>query len=148
MEKKELLINEGIYYNEFIIKGDYDYILLCNDIMENYNKLEKEVIKYKNKYEESKKELEQIKYTQGYDTNLQGLFEYWYVDKNDRIYKKEQELKKREFILEKREKKIKKLNNYLIKKEKVYKYKNLTKEIKILNHKNRILRIKLLNKKS
>ena len=45
--------------------------------MENYNKLEKEVIKYKNKYEESKKELEQIKYTQGYDT-YQGLFEYWY----------------------------------------------------------------------
>jgi hypothetical protein len=134
MSKKKILIKEGLYYDEFVIKGDNDYIELCNDIMENYNKLERDVIKYKNKYIECKLELDEIKFNVGYEMNKYGMFEFW-------CNKKIEYLKKREKKLEKRELKIYKLNSNLMKENKY-----ITNNLRLLNIKNRFLRIKLINK--
>ena len=94
-KKTNLLIKEGLYYDEFIIRGDNDYILLCNDIMEKYNELEKDVIKYKDKYEECKLELDEIKYCQGYEINQNRMFEYWFKKQLEFLKKKDLTLKKK-----------------------------------------------------
>ena len=92
MSKKKILIKEGLYYDEFVIKGDNDYIELCNDIMENYNKLERDVIKYKNKYIECKLELDEIKFNVGYEMNKYGMFEFWCNKKIEYLKKREKKL--------------------------------------------------------
>ena len=38
-KNNELLVREGLLYEEFVIKGDNDYIELCDHIMIKYNEM-------------------------------------------------------------------------------------------------------------
>ena len=58
---KQLLVEEGLLYDEFVIKGDNDYLELCNYIMIKYNEMRDKYDKLFNDFNKCNRELIKLK---------------------------------------------------------------------------------------
>ena len=155
-EFKDLLIEEGLFNREFIIRGEQNYIDLCDNLLIKYKEMENDLTAIRKDYSKLQIYLSAIKTNEGYSISNQRLIGGWSKEKYLEGVRKLNEanhkmilLKKKEHLLKNYYRKIlikEKDSNSLEKNNQRLKQKNkiLGKKINFLQLKNRNLRIKLI----
>ena len=143
----ELLVQQGLLHDEFIIKGDNDYIELCNFLMIKYNQLKQENDNLKFNYNKKVNEINNLK-RKNNEVRQIDLIDNYFFEKLDQLRNKEISIVNKIRFLE--QKNIR-LENYHLKLLKLqaevdFKY-NISKNLKKLRYDNRILRIRIINLK-
>ena len=155
-EFKDLHVEEGLFHREFVIKGDQDYINLCDNLMFKYKEMEKTLITLKKNYGKLQAYLSSIETTSGYNVYFNKLIGIWSKDKYFEGSNKLKEANNKIILLKKKEKILKIYYQNLLNREKENdniennnqrlkdKNKYLRQQISFLKLKNRNLRIKLI----
>jgi hypothetical protein len=155
-EKKELIFSEGLFYDEFIIKGDGDYIILCDALMDKFKIMEERVLYLKRINQRYNLELKQLQSNNGIKISNPKALMIEYTEKMKKLNISWKKIVESNIKLEKKRKKLTDYYYYLKRRENnlIYKIKNnnhtsnlnkLRQENKALRYKNRILRIKNIN---
>jgi len=158
-KSNQLLVKEGLLYDEFIIKGDNDYIEFCDHIMIKYNEMLDKHKTLQEKYKKCNKELVRLKQKKSREVFYEDLIQTFYEDKLETLTKKENMITKRMCIMNNKNKRLIEYYKNLLDLEKKIEMKELrlnyrdqytlklNQELKKIRFTNRIMRIKLLKAK-
>ena len=80
-EFKDLHVEEGLFHREFVIKGDQDYIDLCDNLMFKYKEMEKNLITLNKNYVKLQSYLSSLESNSGYNIYFNKLISIWSKDK-------------------------------------------------------------------
>jgi hypothetical protein len=160
IEFKDLMVEEGLFHREFVIRGDQDYIELCDNLLVKYKEMETDLKSIRKDYKRLQIYLSSIETNGGYSINNQRLVGGWSKEKYLEGVRKLNAANNKMILLKKKEHLLK--NYYkriLIKKEESIsiekdnqrlknKNKYLRQKLNFLQLKNRNLRIKLILSKN
>ena len=80
-EFKDLLVEEGLFNREFIIRGEQDYIDLCDNLLIKYREMENDLKGIRNDYSRLQIYLSAIETNGGYSISNQRLIGGWSKEK-------------------------------------------------------------------
>lgn len=158
-EFKDLHIEEGLFNNYFIIKGDQDYLDLCRNLMEKYKEMESNLSIMRQEYSRLLNQLASME-SNGHSIYYDRLIGAWSKEKYLEGVKKLNKANRKFQLLKQKEQLLKNYYNQITAKEnelveiveenKRLKDKNkiLTKQLNFIKLKNRNLRIKLILSKT
>ena len=158
-EFKDLRVEEGLFHKEFIIKGDQNYIDLCDNQMVKYHEMEKDLKNIRKEYYRLRGYLSALETNDGYSVYYQRLIGSWSKGKYQEGVIKLNEANNKVILLKKKERLLKNYYRQLLKREKkavwfenenhriINKNKDLRKQLIFLKLKNRNLRIKFIKNK-
>ena len=158
-EFKDLHVEEGLFHRDFVIKGDQDYIDLCDNLMFKYKEMEKNLITLNKNYVKLQSYLSSLESNSGYNIYFNKLISIWSKDKYFEGISKLKEANNKIILLKKKEKLLKIYYQKLLNRENENesiendnqklkdKNKYLREKINFLKLKNRNLRIKFIKHK-
>jgi hypothetical protein len=158
-EFKDLHVEEGLFHREFVIKGEQDYIDLCNNLMVKYLEMEQDLKFIRKEYSRLIGYLSALETNEGYSIYYHRLIGSWSKEKYLEGVRKLKEANNKIILLKKKECLLKNYYHQLLKREKELipmecenqrlknKNKDLRQQLKFLQLKNRLLRIKLIKNK-